>query len=141
MVTGVSTSVFMSGVIAMAVQASAYLTEIARAGIESVPKGQWEAAHALGLPSRTRWLRIILPQALKIMIPPLASTAINIFKATTILSLLAVGELLTISNMVANFTFKPIEVLTTVGLVFFVLGAVFSKLTYRLESVLQRSNR
>ena len=67
-ITGVSTSVFVSGVIAMSLQASAYLTEIARGGIDAVPKGQWEAAYALGLPGPTRWLTIILPQAMKIMI-------------------------------------------------------------------------
>ena len=139
--TGVSTTVFVSGVIAMSLQASAYLSEIARAGIEAVPKGQWEAAHALGLPGATRWLTIILPQAMKIMIPPLANTAISFFKASTVLSLLAVGELLTISNTIANFTFKQIEVLTAVGVIFFVLGLLFSSLTYKLENVLQRSER
>ena len=140
-ITGVSTSVFVSGVIAMSLQASAYLTEIARAGIDAVPKGQWEAAYALGLPGPTRWLVIILPQAMKIMIPPLANTAISFFKATTVLSLLAVGELLTISNTIANYTFKQIEVLTAVGVIFFVLGFVFSGLTYKLENVLKRSER
>ena len=139
--TGVSTTVFVSGVIAMSLQASAYLTEIARAGIDSVPKGQWEAAYALGLPGPTRWLTIILPQAMKIMIPPLANTGISFFKASTVLSLLSVGELMTISNTIANYTFKQIEVLTAVGVIFFVLGFLFSGLTYKLENVLKRSER
>ena len=140
-ITGVSTSVFVSGIIAMSLQASAYLTEIARGGIDAVPKGQWEAAYALGLPGPTRWLTIILPQAMKIMIPPLANTAISFFKASTVLSLISVGELMTISNTIANYTFKQIEVLTAVGLTFFVLGFMFSGLTYRLEKVLERSER
>lgn len=140
-VTGVSTSVFVSGIIAMSLQASAYLTEIARAGIDAVPKGQWEAAHSLALPGPTRWLTIVLPQAMKIMIPPLANTAISFFKASTVLSLISVGELMTISNTIANYTFKQIEVLTAVGVIFFVLGYAFSGLTYKLESVLQRSER
>ena len=139
--TGISTTVFVSGVIALSLQASAYLTEIARAGIDAVPKGQWEAANSLGLPGPTRWLTIILPQAMKIMIPPLANTAISFFKATTVLSLLAVGELMTISNTIANFTFKQIEVLTAVGVIFYVLGSVFSSATYKLENVLKRSER
>jgi len=139
--TGISTTVFVSGVIALSLQASAYLTEIARAGIDAVPKGQWEAADSLGLPGPTRWVTIILPQAMKIMIPPLANTAISFFKATTVLSLLAVGELLTISNTIANFTFKQIEVLTAVGAIFLILGSVFSMGTYRIERVLKRSER
>ena len=140
-ITGVSTSVFVSGVIAMSLQASAYLTEIARGGIDAVPKGQWEAAEALGLPARSKWIEIILPQAMKIMIPPLANTGISFFKASTVLSLISVGELMTISNTIANYTFKQIEVLTAVGVIFFVLGALFSGLTYKLENVLKRSER
>ena len=140
-ITGVSTSVFVSGVIAMSLQASAYLTEIARGGIDAVPKGQWEAAEALGLPARSKWIEIILPQAMKIMIPPLANTGISFFKASTVLSLISVGELMTISNTIANYTFKQIEVLTAVGVIFFILGALFSSLTYKLENVLKRSER
>ena len=140
-ITGVSTTVLVSGIIAMSLQASAYLTEIARAGIDAVPKGQWEAADSLALPGPTRWLTIVLPQAMKIMIPPLANTAISFFKASTVLSLISVGELMTISNTIANYTFKQIEVLTAVGVIFFVLGYAFSGLTYKLESVLQRSER
>jgi polar amino acid transport system permease protein len=140
-VTGIPTTVFVSGVIALSLQASAYLTEIARGGINAVPKGQWEAAYSLGLPGPTRWLTIVLPQAMKIMIPPLANTAISFFKATTVLSLLAVGELMTISNTIANFTFKQIEVLTAVGVIFLLLGSVFSSATYKLEKLLKRSER
>ena len=139
--TGVPTTVFVSGIIALSLQASAYLTEIARAGIDAVPKGQWEAAEAVGLPACSRWLEIILPQAMKIMIPPLANTAISFFKASTVLSLISVGELMTISNTIANYTFKQIEVLTAVGVIFLVLGFIFSGLTYKLEDVLKRSER
>ena len=139
--TGVPTTVLVSGIIAMSLQASAYLTEIARAGIDAVPKGQLEAAESLGLPGYSRWVEIILPQAMKIMIPPLANTAMSFFKASTVLSLISVGELMTISNTIANFTFKHIEVLTAVGIIFFVLGYLFLWLTYKLEHVLKRSVR
>ncbi len=140
-ITGYSTPTYVSGVIAMTLQASAYLTEIARAGIDSVPKGQWEASYALAIPRRTIWTAIVLPQAFKIMIPPLANTSISFFKATTILSLLAVDELMTASNNVAAYTFQPFELLTLVGIVYFVLGYIFSSLTYKLETTLKRSDR
>ena len=78
---------------------------------------------------------------MKIRIPPLANTGISFFKASTALSLISVGELMTISNTIANYTFKQIEVLTAVGLIFFVLGFLFSGLTYKLENVLKRSER
>lgn len=140
-ITGFSTPTYVSGVIAMTLQASAYLTEIARAGIDSVPRGQWEAARALAIPKGTVWMRIVLPQAFKVMVPPLANTSISFFKGTTILSLLAVNELMTASNIVAAYTFRPFEMLTLVGLVYFVLGYIFSSLTYKVETALKRSER
>src|SRR5690606_36082533 len=106
-ITGISTPTYVSGVIAMSLQASAYLTEIARGGIEAVPRSQWEAAKALALPARTQWMSIILPQALQIMIPPLANTTISFFKATTILSILSVAELMHTANEIAAYTYRP----------------------------------
>jgi polar amino acid transport system permease protein len=137
--TGYSTTVFQSGLIVMTVQSSAYLADVARAGIQAVPRGQWEAAAALGLPPASRWGEVILPQAIRIVIPPLANIAIGYFKASAVLALLAVGELMTVAVRVANHSFKPIETLTVVGLVYLVMGYAFSGLTYRLERVFGKS--
>jgi len=139
--TGVTTTAFESGVLTMALQSSAYFTEIVRAGIEAVPKGQWEAAHALGLPVRTRWGRIILPQAGRLMIPPLANLGISYFKATAILSILSISELMTVATRISNVTFKPIEPLTAAAVLYFVLGYAMSRGTFRLERVLGAGRR
>lgn len=141
LVTGVSTTALQSGVIGITLQASAYFTEIVRAGIEAVPKGQWEAAYALGLPARTRWLRVILPPALRTMIPPLVNLTISFFKATAILSVLQVSELMTVTNRIANVTFKPIELFTAIAVMYFVLGYSMSRVTLKLETMLRRSER
>lgn len=133
--TGYSTTVFQSGLMAMTLQSSAYLADIARTGIQAVPRGQWEAADALSLPSWSKWSDVILPQALKIIIPPLANIAIGYFKASAVLALLAVGELMTVGVRIANHTFKPIETLTLIGVIYLILGYFFSSLTYRLEAV------
>jgi polar amino acid transport system permease protein len=133
--TGISTSPFESGFIAMSLQSSAYLADVARAGIEGVQRGQWEAAAALGLSSRITWLKIVFPQAFKIIIPPLANIAIGYFKSSAMLSLLSVGELMTVGIRIAQYTFKPIETYTIVGAIYLVLGAIFSSLTFRLEHV------
>ena len=77
----------------------------------------------------------MLPQALKIMVPPLANVALGYFKASSVLALLQVGELMTVAARISNYTFKPIETFTTVGAVYLVLGYCLSRLTYRLESV------
>jgi His/Glu/Gln/Arg/opine family amino acid ABC transporter permease subunit len=137
--TGFSTTAFQSGFIAMAFQSSAYLADVARAGIQAVPRGQWDAADALGLSRTWKWLEIVLPQALKIIIPPLANVAIGYFKASSILALLSVGELMTVAARVSSYSFKPIETLTTVGLVYLALGYVLSSLTYRLERAVKTS--
>jgi polar amino acid transport system permease protein len=138
--TGHSTTAFQSGLIVMTVQSSAYLADVARAGIQAVPRGQWEAAEALGLPFASRWGEVILPQAIRIIIPPLANIAIGYFKASAVLALLAVGELMTVAVRVSNHAFKPIETLTVVGLVYLALGYAFSGLTFRLERVFGKSD-
>ncbi len=135
-VTGISTSVFESGFIAMALQSSAYLTDVVRAGIQAIPKGQRDAADALGFTTARKWLDIILPQAFRIIIPPLANIALGYFKASSVLALLSVGELTTIATRISNYTFKPIETFTFVGLVYLVLGYSLSSLTFRLEKLL-----
>ncbi|PSM20240.1 MULTISPECIES: amino acid ABC transporter permease [Nitratireductor] len=131
--TGWNTTALQSGTIAIALQASAYFSEIVRGGIESVPKGQWEAAYALGLPARTTWGRVILPPALKSMIPALVNLTISFFKATSILSVLQVSELMTITNRISNAVYKPIELFTAAAVIYFVLGYILSQLTLRLE--------
>ena len=138
-VTGVSTTAFQSGIIAMSLQSSAYLADLARAGIQAVPRGQWEAADALGLSRPAKWAYVILPQAIRIVIPPLANIAIGYFKSSAALALLSVGELMTVASRVATYSFKPIETLTVVGAVYLVLGYVFSRMTFRLEAVMKRA--
>jgi His/Glu/Gln/Arg/opine family amino acid ABC transporter permease subunit len=134
-VTGISTSAFESGFIAMALQSSAYLADAARAGIQAIPRGQWDAADALGFTRIWKWIDIVLPQALKIMIPPLANIALGYFKASAVLALLSVGELTTVAVRVSNYTFKPIETFTVVGFVYLSLGYLLSLMTFRLERV------
>jgi polar amino acid transport system permease protein len=139
MITGYNTSAMESGVIAIALQASAYFTELVRAGIQAVPKTQWDAAYALGLPAWIRWTRVILPPAIRIIIPPLVNLTISFFKATTILSVLQVGEMMSVASRITNATFRPVEVLTAAAVVYFVLGYFMSRFTLRLERRLARS--
>jgi polar amino acid transport system permease protein len=137
--TGISTTPFQSGFIVMALQSSAYLADVARAGIEAVERPQWDAAAALGLSRRITWFKVVLPQAFQIMIPPLANIGIGYFKASAMLSLLSVGELMTIATHIAQHSFKPIETYTVVGAIYLVLGAVLSGLTFRLERIYGRA--
>jgi His/Glu/Gln/Arg/opine family amino acid ABC transporter permease subunit len=134
-VTGISTSALESGFLALTLQSSAYLADIARAGIQAVPRQQWQGAQALGLPAASLWLEIILPQALRIMVPPFTNLALSFLNASALLGLLQVGELMTVATKISDFTFKPIEVMTTVGVLYFVLNSLVNALAHRLEEL------
>jgi polar amino acid transport system permease protein len=133
MVTGISTTALQSGLLALTLQSSAYLADIARAGIQAVPRGQWDAAMALSLPARTKWLEVVLPQALKIMIPPLGNLAVSFLNGSALLGVLSVGELMTISTRISDYTSKPIEIMTVVALLYLVINVATTYLTSRLE--------
>jgi His/Glu/Gln/Arg/opine family amino acid ABC transporter permease subunit len=132
-VTGVSTTALTSGFLALALQSSAYLADIARAGIQAVPRGQWQAGRALALPAWSFWLEIILPQALKIMIPPFANLAQSFLNGSALLGLLQVGELMTVATKISDYTFKPIEIMTCVGALYLVLNLGVGRLARWLE--------
>lgn len=131
--TGVPTSVYESGLITLTLNVTAYFTEIVRAGIEAVDRGQREAALALALPGHVRWRRIILPQAIRIMLPPLTSLVISLFKATAILSVLTINELMRVTTQLSNYSFKPVELLTAVAFVYILTGWLMSRAAGRIE--------
>jgi polar amino acid transport system permease protein len=131
--TGISTTALESGLLALTLQSSAYLADIARAGIQAVPKGQWDAAMALSLPAPTKWFEIILPQALKIMIPPLGNVAVSFLNGSALLGVLNVGELMTASTRISDYTSKPIEIMTVVALLYLAINVATTYLTNRLE--------
>ena len=131
--TGISTTAVESGFLALTLQSSAYLADIARAGIQAVPRGQWQAARALGLPTWSVWLEIILPQALKIMIPAFANLALSFLNGSALLGLLQVGELMTVATKISDYTFKPIEIMTAVGALYLLLNLMVARLARWLE--------
>lgn len=131
--TGISTTALQSGLLALTLQSSAYLADIARAGIQAVPRGQWDAVKSLSLPGRTKWLEVILPQALKIMIPPLGNLAVSFLNGSALLGVLSVGELMTVSAKISDYTSKPVEIMTVVALLYLAINLVTTHLTSRLE--------
>lgn len=132
--TGIPTAILVSGILVLTFNVTAYFTEIIRAGIEAVDRGQHEAAMALGLPSAIRWRKVILPQAVRIMIPPLASLVISLLKATAILSVLTISDLMRVTVQLSNYTFKPVELLTAVAVIYVTVGILISRLFRFLET-------
>jgi polar amino acid transport system permease protein len=129
---------FFSGLICLAMFEGAYITEIVRAGIQSVEKGQWEAARAIGLSRFGVQRDIILPQAIRKTLPPLAGQFITLIKDSAIVSLISIQELTFLAIEVAATTTKVFETWITVGGLYFIicfsLAVVFARLEKRLAA-------
>jgi polar amino acid transport system permease protein len=104
-----------------------------RAGVQSVDRGQTDASIALGMSYFQRMKRIILPQALRRMVPPLMGQTIMQLKNTTLLSVLTIPDLLYQAGYISSFTYKPMEVYTAIGVLFIVLLFPLSALSRRFE--------
>ena len=120
---GIFLSPFMAGVIGLGLHFSTYTSEVFRAGIENVPRGQWDASRALNYSPVQAWQHVILPQAIPPMIPPLANYLIVMFKETPLLAAITVVELFNAANIYSNSHYKYLEPMTLVG-VFFLLVSV-----------------
>jgi len=121
---GITLSPMVAGVIGLGLHYGTYTAEVYRAGIDNVPRGQWEAAKACNLSARQTWTQIILPQALPLMIPALANYFIAMFKETPLLSAITVLELMNQAKSVANSSYRYVEPITMVGAFFLIISLI-----------------
>lgn len=120
-VTGLQLSPYVAALLALTLNASAYCSEIFRGGLASLPKGQWEGASAIGM-TRTQVLRrVLLPQVLKRMLPAFTNRGIELAKNTSIASVIAVHELMYQGRALSAVSYRPLEMLTAVAVIYFVL--------------------
>lgn len=129
-----------SGVIALSVNYGAYMTEIFRAGIQSVGHGQMEAASALGMSYAQALRRIILPQAIRVIIPPTGNEYIAMLKDSSLVSFMGVRELLWRATKVGRQYFQSLETLVVAAVIYWALTAVFSHFQARLEARVARGH-
>jgi polar amino acid transport system permease protein len=132
---------FLAGMICLALFEGAYITEIVRAGIQSTPRGQWEAARAIGLSHFNVLRDVIIPQAVRKILPPLAGQFITLIKDSAIISLISIQELTFVATEVAATTTKVFETWILVGAMYFVLCYSFALLFAHLERRAKRSHR
>lgn len=131
-------SALQAGTVALALNCGAYMAEIIRAGIQSVDPGQMEAARSLGLPYWRAMVRVVLPQAIRTMIPSIINQFIITLKDTSILSAIGFPELVnTAKNVVAN-SWRSFEVWAIVGIMYLIVITLLSRLAKRLERRLNR---
>ena len=134
-------SEFTCVMIACCVNSTAYVCEIVRAGIQAVDVGQTEAARSLGLNSRQAMIHIVIPQAVKNILPALCNEFIDIVKETSLASTFFIGELMTQFKTINGITFRVLEPLTIVGIIYFLVTFVLSKLIAVLERRMNASER
>ena len=119
--TGVVFSPFVSAAIALSLNLSAFISEVYRAGIQSIGRGQREAALALGMSQWQAMRRVILPQSIRRVLPPLGSIWVSLFKDTAIVSVIAVPELMYRGKVLSIETYRPVEIYTIVAIIYFVV--------------------
>lgn len=131
--TGLALSPLTTGLLALVLNVTAYNAETFRAGINSIRKGQVEAAMALGMSRATALRRVVLPQALRRITPVLASTWVSLFKDTSLVSVIAVTELAYVAMQIRAQTFRVLEMLTAMAVVYWLLGYPQAKLVDWIE--------
>ena len=132
---------FLAGALCLAMFEGAYITEMVRAGIQSVDKGQWEASRAIGLSPFNVLRDIIMPQAIRKILPPLAGQFITLIKDSAIVSLISIQELTFLATEVAATTTKVFETWILVGAIYFVLCYSFAMLFGYLERRASKNER
>ncbi|MFD9631910.1 ectoine/hydroxyectoine ABC transporter permease subunit EhuD [Streptomyces violascens] len=135
---GVKFSALTTGIIAIGLHYSTYTAQVYRAGIDAVPKGQWEAATALSLPAHRTWFAVILPQAVRRIAPALGNYVISMLKDTPLLAGISVLEMLQQSRLAGASTFQYTEPLTVVGVAFILIAYPASLFVRALERRLVR---
>lgn len=121
------------GIIVFGVHYATYMSEVYRAGIESVPRGQWEAITALSMSPRRAWTKVIIPQALRSTVPSLGNYAISMFKESPFLISISVMEMVNTALQIGGFTYRYNEVITIAGVIFLAASYPTAVLVNRLE--------
>ena len=137
---GIQMTPLVAALLALTLNTSAYGAEIYRGGIQSIHKGQWEGAKAIGMSRAAALRRVILPQVFKRMLPAFTNRAIEVAKMSSLASVLSVHELMYQGRLLSSTYYRPLEILTTVAFVYFVLIYPGSYLSSRLERRLARTD-
>jgi len=137
---GIVLDVVWCSLLGLSLNEGAYLAEIIRAGILSVPKGQFEAARSVGLTHAQTMRMVILPQAMRVIIPPLGNTFNSLLKTSSLASVISMQELLERSEELMQNSFKVLEVLSIAALYYIVMTTVWGLIQKRLEAHFSRSH-
>jgi His/Glu/Gln/Arg/opine family amino acid ABC transporter permease subunit len=138
---GVTLSGFWAGVLGLGLHGAAYVAEILRGGLQSIHKGQREAGLAVGLSPQQVFVRVVFPQALRTMLPPLVNTYVALLKDSSLCALIATDELMLAARAMSSEYFLPLHIFLLVGLFYFAIAFPLSMLSRVLERRLARGRR
>lgn len=136
---GITMSGTVAAVLGLSLNGGAYISEIIRAAILSVPLGQFEAAKSLGMNRFESMRHIILPQAIRITIPPLVNSFSSLLKESSLISVLAITELTRIGQLIYTRTSRPFEIYLTIGLIYLILVSIISIGSFKIEKKLNKA--
>ena len=136
--TGISFSPFVSGIIALTISESAFQAEIFRAGINSINKGQYEVANSLGMNFWKKMRLVILPQAIKVVLPALGNQFVYVLKMSSLVSIIGIADLTRKANELVVSTYRPLEIYTFLILEYLILILIVSYFVRKLEKKLER---
>lgn len=137
----INLSAYAAGIIALGINEGAYMTEIVRSGIQSVDRGQREASQALSLSYRSMMMKVILPQAIRIAIPPTGNQAVNLIKNTSLLFTIAIPEIFATGTNIFSANFKYFEVIAVVAIWYLLLAVGYNQIQRVLERRFAKGRR
>ena len=138
---GITLDAFTAAVIGFTLNVGAYTSEVIRATLDAVPKGQWEAAYSIGMNWFQAMRRIVLPQAARIAVPPLSNTFISLVKDTSLAAAVTVPELFQAAQRIAAATYEPLILYIETAVIYLLFSSVLSALQNKLEARLARHNQ
>lgn len=130
---GITLNAFISAVIGFTLSVGAYSSEIIRSAIGSIGKGQWEASQALGMSNGQTMIRVILPQAVKVAIPPLTNSFISLLKDTSLAAAITVSEMFQIAQQITARTYEPLLLYTEAAIIYLIFSSILTMLQSKLE--------
>jgi L-cystine transport system permease protein len=135
---GITLNELTSAIIGFSLSVGAYNSEVIRAAILSIPKGQWEAAYSIGMTDSKALRRVILPQAARVSIPPLANSFISLVKDTSLAATITVAEMFQIAQRITAATYEPLWIYCEVAVIYLIFCSILSALQNKLEKRLAR---
>ena len=138
---GVRIPAILAGILALGINSGAYISEMIRGALESIDRGQMEAARGLGMSYSQAMRRVIIPQIFQIVIPPITGEYNSLVKGSSLLSVISIAELMRVGQRMLGVSFRPVESLLPIAIVYFVINYIITRITSRMEKRLAIRNQ